>query len=162
MNVTDIELPGLASNSWAAFPFRIKGMKSIPTFDGHAYTANIYKGTRKVGVMQNCGHGGPDEFHFTDRAMEDDFHAATADLFGMTWQKAYDAVGAFLITLYEMTRASKRAVVLIPADGIRDWCWGGEYATMGTTDVAAVEAWIPTQDRSWYRFDPIACEVIAL
>ena len=113
MNFTDIELPALATNSWAAFPFRIKGLKTIPTFDGHAYTANIYKGTRKVGVMQNGGHGGPDDYRFSDRAMEDEFHAATADLFGMTWQKASDAVGAFMMTLYDLTRASKRSALTI-------------------------------------------------
>jgi len=162
MNFTDIELPGLATNSWAAFPFRIKGLKTIPTFDGHAYTANIYKGTRKVGVMQNGGHGGPDEYRFSDRAMEDEFHAATADLFGMTWQEAYDAVGAFMLALYDFTRASKRSVVMIASCHANDWFWHGFHSTFGTTDVAAVVAWAESSDENWHRFDPIACEMIAI
>ena len=152
---------GIAKDSWADFPYRVKGLKTLATPDGEAYTAGIYRGAKKVGEIHNGGHGGCDEYWFATTDERDGFRVAIADLFGNTWEKAMDsAAGAFLLMLYDMTRISKKSTVLFAAGHERDWFWERGYDRFSTTNISEVEAWVANQDQEFCRFDATACAVV--
>jgi len=154
---------GIAKDSWADFPYRVKGLKTLATPHGEAYTAGIYRGAKKVGEIHNGGHGGPDDYWFTTTDERDGFRVAIADLFGNTWEQIMDTTaGVFLLMLYDMTRISKKAIVLFAAGHERDWFWEREYGTFSTTNIAEVEAWVAEQAEGFCRFDATACAVVAI
>ena len=42
--------------------YKIKGLKLFDTNDGYAFSASVYLNGKKVGSVQNSGHGGPNSY----------------------------------------------------------------------------------------------------
>lgn len=58
--------------------YHLKGLKTFNGNEGGGYECNIYLGTKKIARAFNDANGGPDDFHFFDRADEKPFADFTA------------------------------------------------------------------------------------
>ena len=57
------------------YPYSIKTLRTLPTHDGQALTATLYRGKLKVGTIEDTGTGGGTWAHFASRAEQDLFSA---------------------------------------------------------------------------------------
>lgn len=66
--------------------YHLKGLKTFTGNEGGGYECNIYLGTKKIARAFNDANGGPDDFHFFDRADEKPFVDFT-----VAWYETSDA-----------------------------------------------------------------------
>lgn len=59
-------------------PFALKAMKSAPSRDGICWSANIYRGTKKIGTVMDGGYGGPIDVD-VDRMSQEEMAKLTDD-----------------------------------------------------------------------------------
>jgi len=52
-------------------PYTLKSMKELNTADGVAFSAQLYRGRKKIRTLENTGTGGADVLHLTDAAEHD-------------------------------------------------------------------------------------------
>ena len=70
-------------------PYTIKNLKTLNTSDGQALTANLYRAGKKVGMVEDDGHGGEVYAFFTTPADNEQFEAWVATLGTITHPAKY-------------------------------------------------------------------------
>lgn len=116
--------------------YTVKNVKTLNTYDGYAYTATLYKDGKKVGTLEQGGHGGSTDVQMDGSTWADrepmlaEFAAWTRENCADSWIKDFvggtsadSELGAdmlverFLLNR-DLARASKTKIVFrLPEDG---------------------------------------------